>query len=132
MLRALVERGWHVTLPSVVLAECLTGHAGRDASANRVLSAVGAAHACEESHARAAAALRFRSRNPSVVDALVAELAARTGGEVAVLTSDAGDLARLLDGAPRVRVLACGGPSFAPTGREASARARAASPAAQR
>jgi hypothetical protein len=107
ILRRLVERGWRITLPAPVLVECLTGHVGRDADVHRFLNAVGEVAATDEVHARTAAALRFRTGNPSVVDALVAEMAVRMRGPVAVLTTDVKDIAALVEHAPRVRVLGC-------------------------
>jgi predicted nucleic acid-binding protein len=106
IVRALVERGWQLVVPSVVLVECLTGDARRDANTNRFLQAVGALPITDEVHARAAAALRFRSGNPGVVDALVAESAKRLPEPVAVLTTDARDIEVLLRTAS-VRVLSC-------------------------
>jgi hypothetical protein len=107
IVRTLVERGWQIVVPAVVLVECLTGDGRRDANTNRVLRAVGDLPATEESHARSAAALRFRRSSTSVVDALVAECATRTPAPVAVLTTDRRDLEALLQDARTVRVLVC-------------------------
>lgn len=107
LLRTLTERGWRLQVPAVVLAECLTGDAGRDANTNRVLRAIGSFSPTDHHHARAAAALRYRTGNPSVVAALIAEAALRVPGAVIVLTSDAGDLAALVGSSSKVRVLAC-------------------------
>jgi hypothetical protein len=107
LVRALVERGWHFALPAPVLVECLTGDTRRDVQANRVLHAVNDVHPTSETHARAAAALRYRTANPSVVDPLVAGMAMRLSGPVIVLTTDPQDIEALVAGAPRVRVLAC-------------------------
>jgi predicted nucleic acid-binding protein len=106
-LRSLVERGWLLVVPTVVLVECLTGDGRRDASVNRVLKAVDRLDASEEADARLAAGLRRRSGNPSVVDALVAARAHRKRGLCIVLTSDVDDLERHVARAPHVRVLGC-------------------------
>jgi predicted nucleic acid-binding protein len=107
ILRALVARGFSVTMPAVVLVECLTGDGRRDATTHRVLHAVGDVRPTTEHAARAAAALRHRTGNPSVIDALVAELALGIPGAVAVLTTDVEDLEALVDGAAEVRVVGC-------------------------
>jgi hypothetical protein len=105
LVSTLVERGWHLVVPATVLVECLTGDTKRDVRANRVLNAVHDVRPTDEPQARAAAALRFRSGNPSVVDALVAEMALRLPGAVVVLTTDTEDMETLVGRAPRVRVL---------------------------
>ena len=110
LVRELVERGWLLVLPAVVLIECLTGDPRRDANANRWIGAVGELRTPDEADARLAAHLRFRTRNPSVVDALVAAIALRSPGLCIVLTSDPHDLERLIAAGParsEVRVLAC-------------------------
>jgi hypothetical protein len=83
---------WPPLVPSVVLVECLQGHPGRDALANRFLKACDLVEEISEPLARRAALLRRLARRGSAVDALVVALA-EPGGTV--LTSDLGDLAAL-------------------------------------
>lgn len=83
---------WPPRVPAVVLIECLQGHAGRDANANRFLKTCEIAPAVLESLARRAALLRRLARRGSAVDALVVA-SAEPGGTV--LTSDPGDLEAL-------------------------------------
>ena len=93
MIVALREEGiWPPTVPSVVLVECLRGHAGRDANENRFLKICVIADAVPESVARRAALLRRMARRGSAVDALVVAFA-EPGGTV--LTSDPDDLEAL-------------------------------------
>jgi hypothetical protein len=92
---------WPPIVPSVVLVECLEGHAGRDALANRFLKTCDVAEMIPEALARRAAALRRRARQGSAVDALVVAFA-EPGGTV--LTSDPGDLSALASQANRVGV----------------------------
>lgn len=76
-------------MPAVVLVECLQGHPGRDANANRFLKMCEIADTVPESLARRAALLRRLSHRGSAVDALVVAFA-EPGGTV--LTSDPDDL----------------------------------------
>jgi len=92
---------WPPAVPSIVLVECLEGHAGRDALANRFLKTCDVVERIPEVLARRAAALRRRARRGSAVDALVVALA-EPGGTV--LTSDPGDLSALAGHATRVGV----------------------------
>ena len=86
LIVALREEGlWPPTVPAVVLVECLQGHAGRDANANRFLKTCDIVDAVPES----LALLRRLARRGSAVDALVVAFA-EPGGTV--LTSDPGDL----------------------------------------
>ena len=63
LLRALREEGlWPPLVPSVVLVECLQGHAGNDANANRFLKTCDISEELRESVARRAAFLRRRAR----------------------------------------------------------------------
>ena len=90
---ALRQEGlWPPKVPSVVLIECLQGHAGRDANANRLLKSCEIAEAVPLSLARRAALLRRLARRGSAVDALVVA-SAEPGGTV--LTSDPDDLEAL-------------------------------------
>jgi hypothetical protein len=93
LILAFREQGlWPPKVPSVVLVECLQGHAGRDANENRFLKTCEISPAIPESLARRAAQLRRLARRGSAVDALVVALA-EPGGTV--LTSDPGDLEAL-------------------------------------
>lgn len=83
---------WPPTVPSVVLVECLQGHAGRDANENRFLKTCNIAEGIPTLVARRAALLRRLARRGSAVDALVVALA-EPGGTV--LTSDPDDLEAL-------------------------------------
>jgi hypothetical protein len=92
---------WPPLVPSVVLVECLQGHAGRDAAENRFLKTCDVIEQVSESLARRAALLRRRARRGSAVDALVVA-AAEPGGTV--LTSDPEDLKALAAYAHRVSI----------------------------
>ena len=93
LILALREEGlWPPRVPSVVLVECLEGHAGRDAPENKFLKACDIIHALPETLARRAARLRRCARRGSAVDALVVAHA-EPGGTV--LTSDPNDLEAL-------------------------------------
>jgi predicted nucleic acid-binding protein len=83
---------WPPVVPSIVLVECLQGHPGRDALANRFLKTCDIVKEIGEPLARRAAQLRRMARRGSAVDALVVALA-EPGGTV--LTSDLGDLEAL-------------------------------------
>jgi hypothetical protein len=100
LILALREQGlWPPTVPSVVLVECLQGHAGRDANENRFLKTCEIAQRIPESLARRAAQLRRLARRGSAVDALVVAIA-EPGGTV--LTSDPEDLEALAAHAQKV------------------------------
>ena len=86
------EHFWPPLVPSSVLVECLTGHAGRDANVNRLLRTCNVEERVSEVLARRAAALRFAARRGSAIDALVVASAEPDG---VVLTSDLGDLRAL-------------------------------------
>lgn len=92
---------WPPLVPSIVLVECLQGHPGRDALANRFLKTCDIVEEVAEPLARRAAQLRKLARRGSAVDALVVALA-EPGGTV--LTSDLGDLDALAQYAHDVRV----------------------------
>ena len=93
MILALREEDlWPPFVPSIVLVECLQGHAGRDALVNRLLKTCDIVEEIGEPLARRAALLRRLARRGSAVDALVVALA-EPGGTV--LTSDLGDLGAL-------------------------------------
>ena len=102
LILALREQGlWPPVVPSVVLVECLQGHAGRDAAENRLLKTCDVVENVGEALARRAAFLRRRARRGSVVDALVVAVA-EPGGTV--LTTDPDDLEALATHAHRVRI----------------------------
>jgi hypothetical protein len=93
LIIALRRRGlWPAIVPTVVLAESLTGSAQRDANTNRLLKACDVLPAVSEHVARRAAELRTKARKGSAVDALVVAIA-EPGSTV--LTSDGDDLAAL-------------------------------------
>ena len=102
LILAFREEGlWPPVVPSVVLVECLQGHAGRDAVTNRFLKLCDIVEEIPEQLARRAAMLRRQARRGSAVDALVIA-SAEPGG--IVLTSDPVDLATLALRANSVRV----------------------------
>jgi hypothetical protein len=102
LILALREEGlWPPLVPSVVLVECLHGHAGRDALANRFLKTCDVVEAIPEPLARRAALLRRRARRGSAVDALVVAFAEPDG---TALTSDVDDLEALAAYTNRVSV----------------------------
>lgn len=93
LIQALRDEGaWPPVVPTMVLAESLQGHAGRDAIANRFLKTCDILETVGESLARRAAFLRRRAGRGSAVDALVVATA-EPGGTV--LTSDPRDLEAL-------------------------------------
>lgn len=107
VLDDLVRSGWTPIIPTLVLAEAITGRA-TDAPANQAIGRVGTT-ITDEPLARHAGALRYsagkaaRRRPPSAIDSIVAAHAADAGAGV-VFTTDPGDLRRLLGSSPRVRV----------------------------
>jgi predicted nucleic acid-binding protein len=99
---ALRDQGlWPPLVPSVVLVECLQGHAARDALANRLLKACDVIEEVPEHLARRASQLRRLARRGSAVDALVVATA-EPGGTV--LTSDPRDLEALAAHSNRVAI----------------------------
>ena len=93
LIIALRRRGlWPPIVPTVVLAESLTGSAKRDANTNRLLRACDVRPSVSERVARRAAELRTKARRGSAVDALVAAIA-EPGSTI--LTSDGVDLRAL-------------------------------------
>jgi hypothetical protein len=101
-LRALRDAGlWPPIVPSAVLVECLQGHVGRDAAANRFLKSCEILEELPGELARRAAFLRARARKGSAVDAIVVAHAEPDG---TVLTSDVGDLSPLATYSQRVRI----------------------------
>jgi predicted nucleic acid-binding protein len=103
LIQALREEGlWPPRVPSVVLVECLQGHAGRDANENRFLKTCDVTSSVPEALARRAAQLRRLARRGSAVDALVVA-SAEPGGTV--LTSDPKDLEALATHARDVAIV---------------------------
>jgi hypothetical protein len=98
-----VTGNWPPLLPSVVLVECLTGNAGRDATVNRLVKTCQIIDVLSERRARRAAFLRAQSGRGSAVDAIVVATA-ELGGTV--LTSDADDIEALARHAADVSVSA--------------------------
>lgn len=96
-LEELRRRGeWPAIVPSIVLAEALTGDHRRDFNENRLLRTCDI-RPVDEELARDAAALRTKvkaRRAPSAVDAIVVALADEAGGAT-VLSSDPTDLRAL-------------------------------------
>lgn len=102
LILALRDEGlWPPLVPSVVLVECLQGHAGRDAAENKFLKTCDIVEEVAEPLARRAAFLRRHARRGSAVDALVVAVAEPDG---TVLTSDPHDLEALASHAQRVRI----------------------------
>jgi predicted nucleic acid-binding protein len=102
LIQALRDEGvWPPVVPSVVLVECLQGHAGRDAIANRFLKTCDIVEEVTEPLARRAALLRRRAKRGSAVDALVVATAEPDG---TVLTSDPQDLDALVACAQGVNI----------------------------
>lgn len=93
LILALRQAGlWPPRVPSVVLVECLQGHAGRDALENKFLKTCDVVPNVSETLARRAALLRRLARRGSAVDALVVA-SAEPGGTV--ITTDPDDLEAL-------------------------------------
>jgi hypothetical protein len=87
------DRGlWPPRVPSVVLVECLSGNAGRDAKTNRLLKVCYIDEIVDVVLARRAAGLRYIARMGSAVDAVVVASAEPHG---TVLTSDRRDIVAL-------------------------------------
>jgi predicted nucleic acid-binding protein len=103
LVLALRETGlWPPHVPSVVLVECLRGHAGRDAVENRFLKTCDITPTISETLARRAALLRRLARRGSAVDALVIA-SAEPGGTV--ITADPEDLEALAAHAQDVEIV---------------------------
>jgi predicted nucleic acid-binding protein len=106
-VRDLVGGGWAPLVPTVVLAETITGRP-QDAATNQTIKRLGTVDTTQ-AVARRAGALRFRAersgtrRLPSAIDAIVAAHAASAGAGV-VYTTDPDDLRRLLVEHPRIQV----------------------------
>jgi len=102
IIRALVADGlWPPAVPSVVLAESVTGRQRNDATVNRLLKTCDVGEELSESLARRAGELRYKARRGSAVDAIVVAIA-EPGGTV--LTGDAEDLESLASYADSVHI----------------------------
>jgi hypothetical protein len=109
-VRWVVEHEGNICVPTPVLVDSTTGDGGRDAEVNRILGilqrAMAVIEAPDELVARRAGRLRYRAGSDDGVDALVASSAIGNGGATVLLTSDPGDLERLLVDEPHVHVRA--------------------------
>lgn len=92
---------WPPVVASPVLVECLTGHPGRDAATNRLLTTCALRTELPAAMARRGARLRFSARRGSAVDAIVVASAEPSG---VVLTSDGADPRALAEVATGVAV----------------------------
>ena len=93
LILALRQAGlWPPRVPSVVLVECLQGHAGRDALENKLIKTCDVVPNVSETLARRAALLRRLAHRGSAVDALVVA-SAEPGGTL--ITTDPEDLEAL-------------------------------------
>ncbi|MEZ5206141.1 MAG: hypothetical protein R2690_03965 [Acidimicrobiales bacterium] len=107
VVRDLVEGGWEAVIPTVVLAEAVTGRP-TDAPVNRAVKRLGTKDT-DQAVARRAGQLRSGAeraksrRVPSGIDAIVAAHAADAGAGV-VFTTDPIDLRRLLADFPQIAV----------------------------
>jgi phage baseplate assembly protein W len=101
-IRVLVRDGlWPPVVPSVVLAESVTGRQRDDANVNRLLKTCDIVEELPEALARRAGELRFRARQGSAVHSILVASAEPAG---VVLTVDAEDLEALATYADRVTV----------------------------
>ena len=102
-IRSFLHEGmWPPFVPSIVLVECLQGHAGRDAPTNQFLRTCDVVEEIPEGLARRAAQLRRLAKTGSAVDALVVAIAEPDG---TALTSDPYELQALAAHAIGVRIL---------------------------
>lgn len=99
-----VEGLWPPVVPSVVMVECLVGHAGHDASTNRFLKTCDIVEHLPTLIARRAARLRALAKRGSAVDAVVVATAEPSG---IVSGSDLADLRALAAHAEDVTVRRC-------------------------
>jgi len=101
-IRALVRDGsWPPLVPSVVLAEVVTGRQHSDATVNRLLKTCNVSEDLPTSLARRAGELRHLARRGSAVDAVVVA-SVEPGG--VVLSGDVEDLSALASHANAVRI----------------------------
>jgi predicted nucleic acid-binding protein len=105
LLTVVAERNGRVIVPTVVIAESLSGNGSRDAKAHRRLKGA-VSDPCEKETAVRAAALRSAVRHGRglAIDAIVVATAEQYGATL--LTGDREDIAALVSaGAPHVRVI---------------------------
>jgi hypothetical protein len=103
VIARLREEGmWPPLVPSAVLVECLTGDAGRDASANSFLKTCDVIEYLPVGTSRRAARARAAARHGSAVDAIVA-VTAEPGGTI--ITGDDADLTALAGQLADVKVV---------------------------
>jgi hypothetical protein len=101
-IRALVREGeWPPLVPSVVIAESISGRQRDDAAVNRLLKTCDVSEVLPASLARRAGELRHLARRGSAVDAIVVA-SAEPGG--VVLSGDIEDLGALASHADAVRI----------------------------
>lgn len=101
-IRVLVRDGlWPPVVPSVVLAESITGRPRNDANVNRLLKTCDIVEELPEASARRAGELRSRARRGSAVDSILVATAEPAG---TVLTGDDSDLKALASHADRVGI----------------------------
>jgi hypothetical protein len=101
-IRVFVRDGlWPPVVPSVILAESITGRQRNDANVNRLLKTCDIAEQLPESLARRAGELRFKARRGSAVDSVLVASAEPAG---AILTGDDEDLSALANHADRVTI----------------------------
>jgi hypothetical protein len=93
---------WPPVVPTVVLAECLSGRPQHDAVTSRFLKICDLFDEVPEHLARRAGILRAAAQRGSAVDALVVAIAEPSGS---VLTGDIGDLRALATHAADVSVI---------------------------
>lgn len=92
LVRQALESGGSVVVPTVVVAESVTGSGPRDSRVNRLLKGV-LVEPLDEPMARAAAALRYATK-AGVADAIVVATADAEPHSV-ILTGDPADIRRL-------------------------------------
>ncbi len=109
-LRWVIEHDGVISLPTPILVESTTGDGARDAEVNRIVGvlerAAAVLQAPDEATARRAGRLRYLAKTDDGIDALVAAAAVGDGSPAVVLTSDPGDLDRLLQNDRQVSVRA--------------------------
>jgi hypothetical protein len=92
---------WPPVVPSVVLAESITGRQRNDANVNRLLKTCDIVEQLPEALARRAGELRFQARRGSAVDSILVASAEPAG---AILTGDDKGLSALAIHADRVTI----------------------------
>ena len=96
-----IEGLWPPTVPTVVVAESISGRPRADANVNRLLKACDVQALVSESVARRAGELRTRARRGSTVDALLVAIAEPAS---TILTADRHDLGALASHADLVAI----------------------------